>query len=257
MKRSLKKSIGRSLIMMEELVTVITEVEAVVNSRPLTYVYTDIEEGTPLTLSHFLCGKRLTAIPKISKGKYDDPDFIPKVDKNAMKKKWKIQNTNMKIFWSCWRKEYLVNLRECDQITKKRNKIDAGPQIGDVVLLGDQIPRSQWKLVQIIDLIRGKDGIVRAASIKMSNGTILTRAIQHLYPLEIHDDIECEIIPKSNDNTPAISRPKRAAALDAEKKILAIRTNIRGEDVVNYSVTFHRNVIDYATHNRTLKICMS
>ena len=141
-KRSLKKSVGKSLLFMEELVTVITEVEAVVNSRPIKYVYTDIAEGSPLTLSHFLRGKRLISIPVGPKEKYDnDPEFIPDTTKQEMNRKMKIRNTNLKMFWSYWRREYLVNLREYDQIQKKCAKTDSGPQIGDIVMLGDQIPR--------------------------------------------------------------------------------------------------------------------
>lgn len=36
----------------EELLTVLTEVEGVLNSRPLTYVYSDITDQEPLTPGH-------------------------------------------------------------------------------------------------------------------------------------------------------------------------------------------------------------
>ena len=56
-KRCLKKLLGNAKLNYEELFTVMTEVEAVLNSRPLTYVYSeDIE--TPLTPSHLVMGKR-------------------------------------------------------------------------------------------------------------------------------------------------------------------------------------------------------
>ena len=43
-KRCLKKSVGRSLLTFEELCTLVVEIEATMNNRPLTYIYDD-EEG--------------------------------------------------------------------------------------------------------------------------------------------------------------------------------------------------------------------
>ena len=57
-KHCLKKLLLKAKMNYEELFTVMSKVEAVVNSRPLTYVYSeDIE--TPLTPSHLVMGKCL------------------------------------------------------------------------------------------------------------------------------------------------------------------------------------------------------
>ena len=57
-KRCLRKVIGRNCLTYDELLTLITEVEAVLNSRPLTYVSSeDVDE--PLTPSHLLVGYRI------------------------------------------------------------------------------------------------------------------------------------------------------------------------------------------------------
>ena len=48
----------------DELMTLVTEIEAVLNSRPLTFVFTeDIEK--PLTPSHLVCGYRVLSLPDI------------------------------------------------------------------------------------------------------------------------------------------------------------------------------------------------
>jgi len=55
MKRCHKKTIGRANITYDELMTVITEVEMILNCHPLSHVSTeDIEE--PLTPAHLLIG---------------------------------------------------------------------------------------------------------------------------------------------------------------------------------------------------------
>ena len=61
-KRCLKKILGQSCVTYEELLTVLTEIECVLNSRPLTYVSTeDLEE--PLTPSHLICERRILSVP--------------------------------------------------------------------------------------------------------------------------------------------------------------------------------------------------
>ena len=73
-KRCLKKTIGGAKLTYEELMTVIAEVEMILNSRPLSYVSSS-EEDEPLTPSHLLHGRRLLSLPdhRIT-GDLSDPD---------------------------------------------------------------------------------------------------------------------------------------------------------------------------------------
>jgi len=61
-KTCLKRVMGKASLNFEELTTMLAEVEAVLNSRPLSYVHNDASEPQPLTPSHFLVGKRLTSL---------------------------------------------------------------------------------------------------------------------------------------------------------------------------------------------------
>ena len=61
-KRCLRKMVGRANFSRDELLTAVVEIEAVINSRPLTYISSsDIEE--PLTPSHLVVGQRLLNLP--------------------------------------------------------------------------------------------------------------------------------------------------------------------------------------------------
>ena len=51
-KRCLRKAIGRSTLNYDQLNTVLVEVEAIVNLRPLTYVYDDVEISYSISPSH-------------------------------------------------------------------------------------------------------------------------------------------------------------------------------------------------------------
>ena len=63
-RRSLRKSIGRSHLTYEQLQTLIVEVEAISNSRLLTYVADDQDGITGcLSPSHLINGRRITSMP--------------------------------------------------------------------------------------------------------------------------------------------------------------------------------------------------
>ena len=53
-KTTLKKVLGRTYINLAGLQTIITEIEAILNDRPITYVSSDIGDPEPLTSSHLL-----------------------------------------------------------------------------------------------------------------------------------------------------------------------------------------------------------
>ena len=59
-KQGSRKEIGRKW---DKFITTITEVEAIINTRPLTYVYGDFLSGFTLTPAHFLTANLDTVIP--------------------------------------------------------------------------------------------------------------------------------------------------------------------------------------------------
>ena len=50
--------------------------------------------------------------------------------------------------------------------------------IGDVVLIHDNMPRNQWEIGVVTDLHKGKDGLVRSVSLRISSGNTLLRPIE-------------------------------------------------------------------------------
>jgi len=54
----LKSAIGKAIIPVDDLITLLTEVESVVNDRPITYVTSDHNDLEPLTPSHFLTNNK-------------------------------------------------------------------------------------------------------------------------------------------------------------------------------------------------------
>ena len=62
-KTSIKKMLGRAHITLLTLQTIIVEVEALLNDRPLSYISDDISDPEPLTPAHLLHGRSLKRLP--------------------------------------------------------------------------------------------------------------------------------------------------------------------------------------------------
>ena len=77
-KSTLKKVIGKRMLSTNELRTIITDVEAALNDRPLTYVSTDRADDEPITPSHLLFGRRIIPFPVENlPDDINDPSFSP------------------------------------------------------------------------------------------------------------------------------------------------------------------------------------
>ena len=185
-KRCLKKMIGRTKLSYDELLTILAEVEAIVNSRPLSYISpSDLEE--PLTPSHLLVGCRLLSLPDSSYYEREMGDETFMTTPEVLSKRMVLLNRLMQKFWQRWKSEYLLELRnshKAEKGTPKREMIAEG----DVVLVHDDlVKRSFWKIGLVTEVIPGRDDVVRGAVVKVCSGgscTLLRRPIQCLYPLE-------------------------------------------------------------------------
>ena len=140
----------------EELTTVTSEVEAVVNCQPLTYIYEDEVEKV-LTPSHLYCGRRLLD-ERNNESSDEDITEINTAENSA--KRWRHMNQIIGRFWRKWQKEYLINLRESLKMktSKKSLKINVG---GAVSIFEERLQRRHWKVGKVLKIIRGKDDVIR------------------------------------------------------------------------------------------------
>ena len=106
-KRCLKRTIGNAKLSYDELSTVVTEVELILNSRLLSYVPTeDLEE--PLTPSHLITGRRLLSLPGVISKNPEDPDYqVTPRSPAELSKRMQHLNRILDHFWTRWKREYL------------------------------------------------------------------------------------------------------------------------------------------------------
>ena len=153
-----------------QLLTVLTEVESILNSRPLTHLSDDITDLEPLTPNHILLGRHRnwSSITDVS-----EADI-------TSRRKWKQVQALTRTFWSRWIKEYLPSL------TKRTCWKEKIPNlvVGELVLLeDDDLKRRKWPLGRIVSVSPSADRVVRVAEVRTSNG-IYTRPASKLYKLE-------------------------------------------------------------------------
>ena len=105
--------IRRSKVTLDQLQTLLVEVESIINFCPLTYVSArDLEE--PLTPSHLLMGRRVLSLPDNLKQTcdIDDEEFINPLTSTQLKTRMNRLSSLLNHFWMRWRDEYLTELHE-------------------------------------------------------------------------------------------------------------------------------------------------
>ena len=145
-KRCLRKSIGRAKLTYDELLTTLTEVEMILNSRPLSYVSNDDTEE-PLTPSHLMMGQRVLNLPDLVYKDDGDEDY--NMSQGALHKRMKHFSMILNHFWRRWKKEYLLSLRECHRYSKG---VDVKRALcpGDIVVMRDDgSRRGFWRLARV------------------------------------------------------------------------------------------------------------
>ncbi|KAL5006049.1 hypothetical protein ScPMuIL_017207 [Solemya velum] len=106
----------------ESLNTLFCEVEAIVNSRPITVVSNDPNDLQPLTPNHLLLLRSGLQLPLINMTLAD-----------TYRKKWKHVQFLANCFWKRWLKEYLPTL----QLRQKWTHENRNFAVGNVVLVQD------------------------------------------------------------------------------------------------------------------------
>lgn len=179
-KVTIKKVLGRAHVTYQTLQTVVTEVEAAMNDRPLTYVTTGADDVEPLTPAHLMYGRRLKSLPNTDV--YSEDINSPSTSNHAsVIKRARTQRKLIDDFKSRWKHEYLTALREQHHTTGQNQQTI---EVGDVVQIHDETSRCKWKLAVVNELICGNDGLVRSARIRTTTG-MTNRPIVKLYPLEV------------------------------------------------------------------------
>lgn len=169
-KYHLKRVLGEQKLTYEEFTTLIQQIEACLNSRPLGPL-TENPEDEYLTPGHFLVGGSLLSRPQ------SDP-----LSSN-LSSRWRLVQTLNKQLWKRWSTEYLQQL----QVRTKWRTPSKNLELDDVVLVKeDNLPPGKWALGRVQELHPGKDGCVRVVTLKTQN-SIIKRPVSKLAILPVNN----------------------------------------------------------------------
>lgn len=172
-KHHLKRVLGLTHLTFESLYTLLVQVEAIVNSRPISPLSSCPTDLLPLTPGHFLIGRPLTSLPS--------PDVCD-LSSNRLSAYQHLQKLWHHI-WIRWSKEYINEL----QVRKKWKTTREHLKIGTLVLIReDNLPPLCWQLGRVVELHPGSDGISRVVSLRTARG-LTKRAYSKICPLPIEE----------------------------------------------------------------------
>ena len=236
-KSCLYKSIGRSKLTYFELLTVVTDVQNAVNSRPLTYRSSD-NDLEAITPNCFLkVDPNCNVVLRLNE--------VPIWEREPMSRDTLIDTLHsrdemLSHFRELWYDSYLLSLREsCRDLHQVQwnDKIS----VDDIVLVKLlNKTRPYWVMGRVLELVKGHDDKVRSVKLKRGDGVIVHHSINHLYPLELSlthnphfpnddssqdeshvdvSDISSGLCDPSQPETTNVSRPRRAAAVVGRSKV--------------------------------------
>ncbi|XP_065074711.1 uncharacterized protein LOC135698594 [Ochlerotatus camptorhynchus] len=156
-KKHFKATIGTTVLLKDDIETLLTQIESCLNSRPLTQLTSDPEDLEILTPGHFLVHRPLVSIP--------EPSY-EKVPTNRLDRYQQTQEFVRRI-WKRWSMDYLSGLHPRTRWTRLRDNISIGTM---VLLKGDNLPPLKWRCGRVTQIFRGDDGNVRVVSVRTQDG---------------------------------------------------------------------------------------
>ena len=170
-KQHLRKATHSHTFTFEELYTLLLQLEAILNSRPLTPLSDDVNDLSVLSPGHFLIGRSLTTLPT--------PNFV-ELPMNRLQRWQRIQKLSA-LIWQRWSTEYLRSLQQRYKWQLPANNV----RLKESVLLKEtNMAPMSWRLGRIVKLHPGMDNYVLVVTIYTAYGEV-KRPIHKLVRLPI------------------------------------------------------------------------
>ena len=180
MKNSLHKTVGRKRLQYFDLLTLLSDIQDSVNSRPLTYVESDASFDCLSPNSFLIPSSGQTLVLDGEAGTELAAPTRRDLVKALVAREDLLESVKTK-----WVEDYLISLREAGRDMYQSDWINK-VNVGEIVLIS--VPnktRPYWQMGRITELLPGRDGIVRSVKLIRPDRSEGVYSIKHLYPLEL------------------------------------------------------------------------
>ncbi|UYV65812.1 hypothetical protein LAZ67_3005513, partial [Cordylochernes scorpioides] len=164
-----RRIIGETLLTYEEFLTLIVQIEACLNSRPLGPISGDPNDLAVLTPAHFLLTSSSCCVP--------EEDLLSA----QLLPRWKMVQKMVQHLWRQWSTDYIHNLQQRHKWRTPRPNVATGSL---VLVREEHVPPAKWIMGRVVEIHPGKDGLVRVVSIRTKAG-LLKRPLVELALLPV------------------------------------------------------------------------
>ncbi|KAL1267374.1 hypothetical protein QQF64_032737 [Cirrhinus molitorella] len=155
LKSALNVALGAQHVTEEVLSTVLTEIEGILNSKPLGYVSSDVADVDSVTPNSLLMGRPDSDLPQVI---YPERELLSR-------RRWRHSQVLADHFWAHFVKRYLPELQTRAKWTADGDKpIETGTV---VMIIDHQLPRALWPVGKVSATIPGADGKIRTAEVQV------------------------------------------------------------------------------------------
>ncbi|GFX07997.1 DUF5641 domain-containing protein [Trichonephila clavipes] len=123
----------------EELLTLITQIEAILNSRPLPPLSSDVDDLEVLTPAHFLIGRPITVLVELS---------LLQCESNLLNV-WQRITKSVQTIWKRWSLSYLNSLQQRKKWIVNKENLKLG---GMVLIREENLPPCKWLLGRVVKI---------------------------------------------------------------------------------------------------------
>ncbi|XP_070075695.1 uncharacterized protein [Drosophila takahashii] len=177
-KTLLVKNAAEAHLTYEELLTLLTVIESILNSRPIAPLSDDPNDGFALTPAHLLIGGPLLSAPEEHLQVSSATDDASQLNSLT---RWQRITFLKQQFWRIWQRDYIHTLQKRTKFTQPQDNIRVGQL---VIIHEDTAPPQHWNLAPVTAVISGKDDRVRVVDLKTNKRTP-RRPIHKIAPLPV------------------------------------------------------------------------
>ena len=186
-KQCLFKTLGRNTPSISEFSTFLTDIQKILNNRPLTYRSSENELDI-ISPNHFLLGRPIPSILFGNSEQLPEWEYHEEGDYSTLLAQTLEYRDHLLLeFKERWLTEYLLNLREKDRASFQSPR---SWEKGEIALF--KLPskgRPFWPLVRVVDTFPDEEQVIRTVRVAKPDKSEVVVNVKHLIPLELYSEL--------------------------------------------------------------------